>query len=120
MEKQMKKFIIIALSLISLNVNAQEKYMKLEDGGYVTITDLPCEINNDIVKERYPYKAILTAKSSTQILEREGCWNRDEPSHPKLAEYVYVHVVEQILLEDGKAMYNIGSFGQYYFKDTKE
>lgn len=106
-------FLIVGVFMWS-SCQAEEKYMKLdpEIGGYITITTQPCEI--EAKKDEYSYKAIIQVGTGDS---RRGCWYRAEPPHKGLVPMVLI--VEEMEY-DGKIIYNIGSFGQYYFKATKE
>lgn len=89
-------------------------YMKLDSeiGGYITLETVKCEIESK--KQEYSYKAVIeNGKGDT----RRACWYRAEP--PDSNHIPLVIVLEEITYQ-GKVGYNIGSFGQYYFKPTKD
>ena len=123
--KNMLKFAtVLTIMLISQNLYAQNKYMKLIDNydkpnGYLVIEDKPCEINlhettlNKIIGEES--KEIMFNGYIENALgqTRRVCWFRKLPISSKHEPLVIV--VEEVVEGD----YNVGSFSQYYFKDEK-
>lgn len=94
----------------------KELYMKLDSsiGGYLTITDEPCEI----LKVRDPYQ--FKAKIETNYGTRRACWNTHViPPEMQGKIIPMVHVVEEEVLPDDTRLYYEGVIARYYFKPTK-
>ena len=96
---------VIGLSF-SLLSYAEERYMPNEAGGFIILTDNPCEIEYAKNKD-FDFKFIATEKDGTEHI---GCWNSYE------AKDVGNSGVVNLWVEPGLVL----MFKQYLFSDKKE
>ena len=98
-------FFMSALTVLFIShAYAGEKYMPNSVGGYVVLTDEPCQM--PVIKEEYKNRAYATDSSGDK---REGCWYRPEAEKP------FVPRVVVLMYEEGSP--NVGSFDQRLFSD---
>lgn len=115
----------IILSIYSSISFSDELYMRLVDNnnkpnGYLTLQDFPCVLKvsdslinklkgDDVGTAIVLYNATITNANNQT---RNSCWFRPQPieGHESLVV---------VLEEYSDGMFNIGSFGQYYFKKVK-
>lgn len=78
------KNILLALFLVLMSnaATADELYMKNVVGGYITIIDEPCTV--DDFKEVFPFKAVVdNGKTGEDYKSIEGCWTAPTTPPPK-------------------------------------